>query len=79
MSVNCDLVLTEALAYHINQFVEIVDEPFDCHGGLGNFGVERFAGAALVPVDNRKAFLKWGIEVTEKTHLGKTGPTVHQD
>jgi hypothetical protein len=39
----------------------------------------RFAGAALIPIDDGEALLERRIEVAEETHLGKAWPAVQED
>ena len=69
-----DLVLAEALAYRIDQLIEVMKELFDCHEGFGNSRVEPLAGAALLPIHDRETLLQRCIEVTQRRISGKPGP-----
>src|SRR6266567_6839997 len=79
MSEDRDLVGPEAFAHNVDQLVEVGDELPDGHRGSGDFAVERFAGPALIPVDNGEALFERRVEVTKKTHLCKARPPVQKD
>ena len=74
MSEDRDLAGPEAFAQDVDQLVEVGDELPDGHRGSGDFAVERFAGPALIPVDNGEALFERRVEVTKRTVSLSPGP-----
>jgi hypothetical protein len=64
-----DAALVEARERPVDQFVQVGDEAVNAHRTGRNRAAIGPAGAALVPIDNRKRIFESGVERPEECRL----------